>query len=153
MLNLKIWHYTDFRNLEWIPPRCFSTKRRQFLGFLYQPARVVKEIASLSHFRIFFNDKWLHDQFRCKEIRSWDVVFRPELTFTRNSASSVFLFGSTTQNENAESVEVFSLLLTYKDFYQTEIHDTRLILETYDEYCKLVNETWCLSLTAIIWNT
>ena len=130
MLNLKIWHYTDFRNLEWIPPRCFSTKRRQFLGFLYQPARVVKEIASLSHFRIFFNDKWLHDQFRCKEIRSWDIIILAELTFTRNSANSAFLFGATAQSKNAESVKISSLLFTYKDFYQTEIYDTWLILET-----------------------
>ena len=91
---------------------------------------MVKEIASLSRFRIFFDYKWLHDQFCCKEIRSWDIIILAELTFTRNSANSAFLFGSTAQSKNAESVKISSLLFTYKDFYQTEIYDTWLILET-----------------------
>ena len=33
--NFNIWHYTDLRNFEWIPLRCFSGKATQFLGFLY----------------------------------------------------------------------------------------------------------------------
>ena len=31
--DLKIWHYTDFRNLKWIPLRCFCVKTPQLPGF------------------------------------------------------------------------------------------------------------------------
>ena len=45
-----------------------------------------------------------------------------------------FRFGSIAQNENAESAEIFGFSINSKDFCQTSLFDTTLILGTCNEY-------------------
>ena len=55
--------------------------------------------------------------FFAKEVALF-TFFSPELTL-KIPPNPRFRFNSVAQNENAESVEIFSFLFTYKTFYQT----------------------------------
>ena len=116
--NVKIWHYTDFRNLQWIPLRCFSAKTRQFPRFLYLPPSTL-ENTLLSHILANF---WKLNDFKIDvftQALGRFISLGLNWHFLEIPPVSCFRFASIGQNKNAESAEVFKFSSSSEDFDHT----------------------------------
>ena len=109
----------EIKILEWILLRCFSAKRRQFPRFLYLPHSVLEEISLSWYCGKKFIVKWIHNRFLVKEMTLITFSF-PEMTLSRNSVNSAFLFWLYSSERKRRICRNFSFINQFQRFLSNE---------------------------------